>query len=98
MMSSQCVCLCPKPPFLEVRAYVDGVGFVISEEDLASKSGTMLDRSELLCGIIFIEVKKDSEKSSDIDIRRGKESAPLASLIKDLYTFTRPTPTTCGSR
>ena len=98
MMSSQCVCLCPKSPFLEVTAYVDGVGFVISEEDLASGSGTMLDRSELFCGRIFIEVKKDSEKASDIDIRRGTESAPLASLIKDLYTFTRPTPTTCVSR
>ena len=70
---------------------------ISEEEDLASGSGTMLDCSELLYGRIFIEVKKDSEKASDIDIRRGTERAPLASLIKDLYTFTIPTPTTCLS-
>ena len=38
---------------------------------------------------------KRTKKASDIDIRRGTESDPLASLIKSLYTFTRPTPTTC---
>ena len=29
---------------------------------------------------------KETEKASDIDIRRGTESAPLTSLIKALYT------------
>ena len=78
---------------------VAGVRFVISEEeDLAFGSGTVLDHSDLLCGRIFIEVKKDSQKASDIDVRKGSESAPLASLIRALYTFTRPTPTTCLSR
>ena len=37
---------------------------------------------------------KRAEKASDIDIRRGTESTPLASLIKALYIFTRLTPTT----
>ena len=69
---------------------VNDIGFQISEEDSASESETRLDHSELLCGS-FITVKKD--KASDIDIRRGTESAPLISLIKALYTFTRPSPT-----
>ena len=30
---------------------------------------------------------KGTEKASDIDIRRGTESAPLTGLIKALYTF-----------
>ena len=42
----------------------------------------------------FYYSEKGTEKASDIDIRRGAESAPLTSLIKALYTFTRPTPTT----
>jgi len=40
---------------------VNDVGFMISEKDLASGSGTRLDDSELLCGRIFITVKKDRE-------------------------------------
>ena len=71
---------------------VNSLGFVISKE-LASGPGTRLDHSELLCSRSFITVKK-TKKDSDIDIRGGIESAPLASLIKALYTFTRPTPTT----
>ena len=72
---------------------------MISEEDSASGSGTRLDYSELL----FYYSEKGQEKFSffffpekvfAIDIRRGMENAPLASLIKALYTFTRPTPTT----
>ena len=47
----------------------------ISEENLASRSGTRLDYSELLCG-------RRTEKASDIGIRRGTESAPLTSLSK----------------
>ena len=31
--------------------------------------------------------EKGMEKDSDIDIRRGQESVPLASLTKALYTF-----------
>ena len=34
-----------------------------------------------------IKVRKGTEKASDIDIRRGLESAPLDSLIKALYAF-----------
>ena len=72
---------------------VNNAGFMISEEDLL-RSGTRLDHSELLCGRSFITVKR-IEKSSDIDSRRKKENAStLASLIKTLYTFIPPTPTT----
>ena len=50
---------------------------------------------ELLCSrVLFIKGRKGTEEASDTDIRRGMESAPLTSLIKVLYTFTRPTPTT----
>ena len=42
----------------------------------------------------FTKVKKGTEKASDINIRRGTESAPLASVMKALYTFTRLTPIT----
>ena len=38
--------------------------------------------------------EKGQENASNTDITRGIESAPLTSLIKALYTFTRPTPTT----
>ena len=65
---------------------MNGVRFMISEEGLALGSGTRLDYSELLCGRSFITVK-GTEKASDIDIRRGTESAPLTSLSKELYTF-----------
>ena len=73
---------------------VNNAGFMISEEEDLSRSGTRLDHSELLCGKSFITVKR-TEKSSHIDIRRKKENAStLASLIKTLYTFIPPTPTT----
>ena len=39
----------------------NGVGFMTSKEDLALGSGTRLDYAELLCGRIFITVKKDRE-------------------------------------
>ena len=72
----------------------NNAGFMISEKDLASRSGTRLDHSKLLCGRSVITVRR-TEKSSDIDIRRKKEGAPtLANLIKTLYTLVRPTPTT----
>jgi len=58
---------------------VNDVRFVISE-DLTSRSGTRLDYSELLCG-------RRTEKASDIDIRRGTDSAPLSSLSKGAIYF-----------
>ena len=73
---------------------VNCVGFVISEEDFASGPGTRLDHSRAFMQQSFIKIRKGTEKVSDTDIRRGPESAPLASLIKALYAFTRPTPTT----
>ena len=35
----------------------------------------------------FIKVKKVTEKASEINIRRGMESAPLLVLARKLYTF-----------
>ena len=58
---------------------VNDVRFVISE-DLTSRSGTRLDYSELLCG-------RRTEKASDIDLRRGTDSAPLSSLSKGAIYF-----------
>ena len=72
---------------------MNNVGFMISEEDLASESGTRPDHSGLSYGKSFITVKKD-RKSSVIDVRMEMEHAPLISLIKALYTFTRHTLTT----
>ena len=67
---------------------MNNVRFLISEEeDLASGTRTRLDHSRAT-------LIKGTEKASDIDIRRGMENAPLASLIKTLPTFFRPTPTT----
>ena len=51
------------------------------------------DKAWLLRAFVLLQWKR-TEKVSEIDIRRGMENAPLASLIKVLYTFTRPTPTT----
>jgi len=65
---------------------VNGIGFMISEEGLALGSGTSLDYSELLCGRSFITVK-GTEKASDVDIRRGMESAPLANLSNGVIYF-----------
>ena len=59
---------------------VNDVRFLISEEDLASGSGTRLDHSRAT-------LIKSTKKASDIDIRRGTESASLASLARELYTF-----------
>ena len=41
---------------------------------------------EILCSS-FIKVRKGTEKASDIDIRRGMESAPLASVSKGVIYF-----------
>ena len=67
---------------------MNDVEFVISKEDLALGPGTRLDGSlKSFCAAEFIKVTKGTEKDSDVDIRRGMESAPLTSLIKALYTF-----------
>ena len=66
---------------------VTDVRFVISEEDLALGPRTRLDHSkELLCSS-FTKVRKGTEKASDIDIRRGIENAPLASVSKRVIYF-----------
>ena len=65
---------------------VNGVGFVISE-DLTSGSGARLDQSIAFVLQSFIEVKKGQRKLLT-DIRRGMESAPLASVSKGvIYIF-----------
>ena len=61
---------------------------MISEEDLALGSGTSLDYSELLCGRSFITVK-GTEKASDVDIRRGMESAPPLLVSASCFTSVR---------
>ena len=35
----------------------------------------------------FTKERKETEKASDIDIRRGMDSAPLVALARELYTF-----------
>ena len=63
---------------------VKDVDFMISE-DLASGPGTRLQTLRTSCGRCFITVKKDRES---VWHRHQKgESAPLAGLIKALYTF-----------
>ena len=66
---------------------VNDGGFMISEEDLALGPRTRLDHSkELLCSS-FTKVRKGTEKASDIDIVRGIENAPLASVSKRVIYF-----------
>ena len=67
---------------------------MISEEDLASgpAKGPGLITQSFCMAEVLLQWKR-AEKASDIDIRREMESAPLTSLIKAMYTFTRPTPT-----
>ena len=72
---------------------VNDVGFMISKEVLASGPGTGLITQSFCVAEVLLQWKR-TEEVSDIDIRRGMEGAPLNSLIKALYTFTRPTPTT----
>ena len=65
---------------------VNSVGVVISGEDLASGPGTRL----AFVWQSYIKVRKGPEKASDIDIRRGTESALLASVNKQvLYILNR---------
>ena len=65
----------------------NNVGFVISEEDLALGPGTRLVNSRVFVYQSFIKVKKGTEDASGIDIRRGMESAPLASVSKGVMYF-----------
>ena len=58
---------------------MNDVGFIISEEDLASGPGTRLDHSRAFVQQSFIKVKRDRERS-DTDIRRGTEGASPASF------------------
>ena len=67
---------------------------MISKEDLTSGSGTRLSHTELFCVAEVLLQWKRTEKASDIDIERETECAPLTSLSKALYTFSRLTPTT----
>ena len=66
---------------------VNNVGFVISkEEDLTLGLGTRLDHSRAFVLQSFDKVWKGAETASDTDNRKG-ESAPLASLARELYIF-----------
>ena len=45
---------------------------------------TRLDRSELLCNEVLLKYK-ETEKASDIDIRRGQKECPLLVFSKVFY-------------
>ena len=47
---------------------------------------TRLDRSELLCNEVLLKYK-ETEKASDIDIRRGQKECPLLAFSNMLYTY-----------
>ena len=65
---------------------VNGIGYVISKEgDLASGPRTRLDHSRAFVQPSFIKIRQGTDKASDIDIRRGTESAPHTSLSKRSY-------------
>ena len=64
--------------YLVMVAVVNGVGFVISE-DLSLGPSTRVDHSRALLKW------KRTNKASDLDIRSGLESDPLASLRKRSY-------------
>ena len=66
---------------------VNNVGFVISQEDLASRPGTRLDHSRAFVEQSFIKIRKGTEKASDIDIRREMVSASLTSVSKGVIYF-----------
>ena len=61
--------------------------FVISKKDLASGPENRIDHSRAFVYQSFITVWKATEKSSDIDIRRGTKSAPIASLSEGAIYF-----------
>ena len=47
---------------------------------------TRLDCSELLCNEVLLKYK-ETEKASDIDIRRGQKECPLLAFSNMLYTY-----------
>ena len=62
------------------------LGFLASGgEEFNPGPETRLDHSELLCNKVLLKYKR--EKASDIDIRRGTESASSPVLAMKLYTF-----------
>lgn len=71
---------------------MNGVGLVISKDFRTWDPGLM--PQELLCSRVLLKYEKGERKLLDPDIRRGTQSAHLASLSKALYAFIRPTPTT----
>ena len=69
---------------------------MISEEDLTLDQGPGLITQGHLCNRVLLKRKKEQRKLLTETSEGGhQESTPLTSLIKALYTFTRPTPTTC---
>ena len=66
---------------------MNDVRFMISKENLASGAGTRLDCSRAFVQQSFVKVRKETEKASDTDIRRGMESAPLLVLARELHIF-----------
>ena len=69
---------------------MNDVRFVISEEeDLASGLGARLDHCAAFVQQFFYGEKRTKPLTQTPE---GGQSAPLASLIKAVHTFTRPTP------
>ena len=60
---------------------------ISEEEDIALEPGTRLDHSRAFFVAVFYQSIKGTEKASDIGIRRGTESAPLAGLSKGAIYF-----------
>ena len=60
---------------------------ISEEDDLALEPGTKLVHSRAFGWQSFIKVSKGTEKPSDIELRRGMESVPVASLSKGVIYF-----------
>ena len=58
---------------------------ISEEDDLALEPGTKLVHSRAFGWQSFIKVSKGTEKPSDIDIRRGSESAPYSQVLSRSY-------------
>ena len=81
-------------PQLIVIHTVKGFGIVNKAEiDVFLELSSFFRVCVCVCSRVLLKCKR-VEKAFDIDIKRGMESAPIASVIKALYTFPRPTPTT----
>ena len=65
---------------------------ISEEEDLALGPGPGLITQEHLCNRVLLKCKKGQREFLTETSEKGhQESAPLTSLRKALYTFTRPT-------